>query len=238
MEASRRHFLPGPGGRSRSASTPSMAVSFRSPSFATANVRRDRTFRRQPHGDRAGTRQNPRVGDFQKRSAGHAPKETRTDTPIHRPALRPLARTERQTRGACFRVRSSKARQPIAATSTASLVTEVGWRFRRQSSLTSWSDSEGVAKALATWRARNWVALARGFIHILDRSALEGLRRDISGVQSCLAVNRFTDAGRRSIYRFPSSESWLPRYRAIRASIEGNCRVQDIKGLCRCPRRG
>ena len=39
---------------------------------------------------------------------------------------------------------------------------------------------EGVAKALAIWRARNWVALSRGTIHILDRAALERLRRELS----------------------------------------------------------
>jgi CRP-like cAMP-binding protein len=40
---------------------------------------------------------------------------------------------------------------------------------------------EGVAKALATWRTRNWVALSRGTVHILDRAALERLRRELSG---------------------------------------------------------
>ena len=39
---------------------------------------------------------------------------------------------------------------------------------------------EGVAKALAIWRARNWVALSRGTIHFLDRAALERLRRELS----------------------------------------------------------
>jgi CRP-like cAMP-binding protein len=32
---------------------------------------------------------------------------------------------------------------------------------------------EGVAKTLAVWRSRKWVALSRGVIHIVDRAALE-----------------------------------------------------------------
>jgi CRP-like cAMP-binding protein len=37
---------------------------------------------------------------------------------------------------------------------------------------------EGVAKTLALWRSRNWVALSRGSIRILDRAALEGIGRE------------------------------------------------------------
>ncbi|MFO1140838.1 MAG: Crp/Fnr family transcriptional regulator [Amaricoccus sp.] len=37
---------------------------------------------------------------------------------------------------------------------------------------------EGVAKVLATWRSRDWVALSRGSVHIVDRTALERVRRD------------------------------------------------------------
>jgi CRP/FNR family transcriptional regulator, cyclic AMP receptor protein len=32
---------------------------------------------------------------------------------------------------------------------------------------------EGVAKTLAVWRSRNWIALSRGSVHILERAALE-----------------------------------------------------------------
>lgn len=32
---------------------------------------------------------------------------------------------------------------------------------------------EAVAKALGVWRARGWISLSRGAVHILDRSALE-----------------------------------------------------------------
>jgi CRP-like cAMP-binding protein len=35
---------------------------------------------------------------------------------------------------------------------------------------------ESVAKTLSVWRARNWVALSRGSIRIVDRAALEKLR--------------------------------------------------------------
>jgi CRP-like cAMP-binding protein len=34
---------------------------------------------------------------------------------------------------------------------------------------------EGVAKTLAIWRSRKWVALSRGVIHIVDRAALESV---------------------------------------------------------------
>ena len=34
---------------------------------------------------------------------------------------------------------------------------------------------EAVAKTLAIWRGRNWVALSRGSVHILDRAELEAV---------------------------------------------------------------
>jgi len=36
---------------------------------------------------------------------------------------------------------------------------------------------EGAAKVLATWRLRNWVELSRGSVRILDRMALDRIRR-------------------------------------------------------------
>ena len=34
---------------------------------------------------------------------------------------------------------------------------------------------EAVAKTLAVWRSRNWVALSRGSVRILDRAELEAI---------------------------------------------------------------
>jgi CRP/FNR family transcriptional regulator, cyclic AMP receptor protein len=36
---------------------------------------------------------------------------------------------------------------------------------------------EAVAKTLSIWRARDWIALSRGSVRVLDRAALQGLAR-------------------------------------------------------------
>ena len=76
---------------------------------------------------------------------------------------------------------------------------------------------EAIAKTLAVWRRRNWVALSRGSIRIVDRAALERVWTSARGI----AGRRVAAGGRELALLSASCRAASPRRRRRRRHPEG-----------------